>query len=132
MTARALSPYIAVEDARAAIEWYCDTLGAQLSVEPVVMPDGRVGHAELRFGEALLMLSDAHPEIAVVAPDLDAGVPVTLHLEVDEVDQLTRRAEEAGARVDRGPEDAGPGRLSVIRDPFGHRWMLMRPTPGAD
>lgn len=118
-----LTPYLTVSDARAALEWYAAYLGAERLSEPIVMPDGRVGHAELRLRGALLYLSDPHPEIAVIPPD-PAGVPVTLHLVVDEVDALVERLRAAGARVDREPGDSGPGRIAVVRDPFGHRWML--------
>ena len=64
----ALTPYLAVDDARAAIRWYADVLDAGLEGEPIVMPDGRIGHAELAVAGARLYLSDAHPEIGVVAP----------------------------------------------------------------
>lgn len=119
----ALTPYIAVDDARAALDWYAEHLAADPVGEPVVMPDGRVGHAEMRLSGARVFLSDAHPELAVVAPD-PAGVPVTLHLEVDGVDALVDRLRRAGAQVDRQPGDTPAGRIAVVRDPFGHRWML--------
>ena len=117
-----LTPYLAVADARAALDWYRDVLGARPVGAPIVMPDGRVGHAELAFGEAALFLSDAHPEIGVVAPS--GGASVTLHLAVAGVDALVARAVGAGALLDRPPGDTPHGRIAVIRDPFGHRWML--------
>jgi uncharacterized glyoxalase superfamily protein PhnB len=123
----ALTPYLAVGDARAALEWYCAEIGAELVGEPIEMPDGRIGHAELRIRGARAFLSDAHPELAVVAPD-PAGVPVTLHLEVEDVDGLVARLRGAGAQVDREPDDTPAGRLAVVRDPFGHRWMLNQPS----
>jgi uncharacterized glyoxalase superfamily protein PhnB len=123
----ALTPYLAVEDAPAALDWYAEHLGAEPVGEPIVMPDGRVGHAEMRLSGARLFLSDAHPELAVVAPD-PAGVPVTLHLEVDDVDALVERLRRAGAQVDRTPGDTPAGRIAVVRDPFGHRWMLNQPA----
>lgn len=119
----ALTPYIAMTDARAALDWYAAHLGAEPVGDPVVMPDGRVGHAEMRLSGARLYLSDAHPELAVVAPD-PAGVPVSLHLEVADVDSLVDRLRGARAKVDREPGDTPAGRIAVVRDPFGHRWML--------
>jgi uncharacterized glyoxalase superfamily protein PhnB len=98
-------------------------------VDPIVMPDGRVGHVELAVGAGRWMMADEHPEIAVQAPDPDRGAAVTLHLEIDDVDGTVGRATAGGARLDRGPEDTGVGRVAVLRDPFGHRWFLNRP-PG--
>ena len=119
-----LTPYLAVSDARAAIEWYADVLGAVVTYEPIVMPDGRIGHAEMTVEGARFMLADAHPEIQAVAPGAE-GSPVTLHLTVADVDALCARITAAGVSLDRGPEDSAPaGRVAVFRDPFGHRWFL--------
>lgn len=122
-----LTPYLAVADCRAAIEWYVAVLGAQVTHEPIVMPDGRVGHVELTVDGAVFFMADAHPEIHVTPPSGD-GSPVTLHLTVSDVDGLAAAARQAGATVDRGPEDSPPvGRVAVFRDPFGHRWFLNQP-----
>jgi len=123
-----LTPYLAVHDARAAIDWYVDHLGAEVRVEPIVMPDGRVGHVELTVDGARWMMSDEHPEIQVEAPMAGRGAAVTLHLTVADVDGATTRAVAGGAHLDRGPEDSPPvGRVAVLRDPFGHRWFLNQP-----
>ncbi|MEO5708710.1 MAG: VOC family protein [Nocardioidaceae bacterium] len=120
-----LTPYLCVRDARAAIEWYVDRLGAEVTVEPIVMPDDRVGHVELAVDGARWMMSDEHPEIQVEAPVPGRGAAVTLHLTVYDVDGLTKRMVDGGAVLDRGPEDNPPvGRVAVLRDPFGHRWFL--------
>jgi uncharacterized glyoxalase superfamily protein PhnB len=123
-----LTPYIAVDDARRAIDWYLERLGAVVTYEPIVMPDGRIGHVELEIDGARWMMSDSHPELNVEAPQLDRGNAVTLHLTVEDVDALVSRATAGGALLDRGPEDAGIGRVAVIRDPFGHRWFFNQPT----
>jgi len=125
--ASGLTPYLAVPDARASIEWYVDAMGAQAVGEPVVMPDGRIGHAELAIAGARVFLSDEHPEIGVVAPAPGAGAGVSLHLGVADVDAVIVRAASAGAAVEREPSDNAYGRVGVIRDPFGHRWMLNSP-----
>ena len=123
-----LTPYLAVRDARAAIEWYVDHLGAEVTYAPVVMPDGRVGHVELNVDGARLMMSDEHSELQVEAPAEGRGAAVTLHLTVADVDAVTERAVAGGAVLDRGPEDEPPvGRIAVLRDPFGHRWFLDQP-----
>ncbi len=126
-----LTPYLAVRDARAAITWYVEQLGATVTYEPVVMPDGRIGHVELDLDGAHWMMADEHPEIHVEAPASDRGAAVTLHLRVDDVDGIAARVSAAGAVLDRGPEEAGPGRVAVFRDPFGHRWFLNAPSGSA-
>ena len=123
-----LTPYLAVRDARAAIDWYVEHLGAAVTYEPIVMPDGRIGHTELAVDGAGWMMADEHPEIRVEAPDPGRGAAVTLHLTVGDVDGLVARAVDGGAVLDRGPEDAGVGRVAVLRDPFGHRWFLNQPS----
>ncbi|HEV3451369.1 MAG TPA: VOC family protein [Acidimicrobiia bacterium] len=125
-----ITPYLAVAGATRALDWYAEAFGARRRGEPIVMPDGRVGHAELEIGGAPVMLSDEYPEIGVVAPALDQGVPVTIHLHVTDVDALIDRAVAAGATLERAAADFEYGRNGVIRDPFGHRWMIMgAPTP---
>lgn len=120
----ALTPYLAVSDALAALDFYVDVLGAHRVGEPILMPDGAVGHAELEVFGARVFLSDAAPEIGVVAPVPGAGTAVSLHLEVPDVDALMAAAVRAGAGVEREPADGPYGRIAVLRDPFGHRWML--------
>ena len=119
-----LTPYLAVSDAREAILWYVEHLGAQVTHEPIVMPDGRVGHVELALDGAVWMMADEHPELHVEAPAEGRGAAVTLHLTVRDVDALVDRVLVGGALLDRGPEDTGVGRVAVFRDPFGHRWFL--------
>lgn len=125
--ASALTPYLTVADARAAIEWYVDALGAQPVGESISMPDGRIGHAELTIAGARVFLADEHPEIGVAAPTPGTGAAVSLHLEVPDVDAVVARAAAARAGVEREPSDNPYGRVGVIRDPFGHRWMLHSP-----
>jgi uncharacterized glyoxalase superfamily protein PhnB len=125
--AHTLTPYLAVRDARAAIDWYVEVLGAAPSDAPIVMPDGRIGHAELTIAGSRLMLSDEHGEIDVLGPQSRGGTTVTLHLEIPDVDGTVQRAVERGATLEREPVDEPYGRTGVIRDPFGHRWMLQQP-----
>ncbi|MCW2756502.1 MAG: hypothetical protein JWO46_248, partial [Nocardioidaceae bacterium] len=109
-------------------DWYVANLGAAVTYEPIVMPDGRIGHVELSIDGAGWMMADEHPEIYVEAPAPGRGAAVTLHLTVDDVDALAERAVAGGAILDRGPEDnPNTGRVAVVRDPFGHRWFLNRP-----
>lgn len=123
-----LTPYLAVADARAAMEWYAEVLGATVTYEPIEMPDGRIGHTEMAIDGARFMMADAHPEIQAVAPTPGQGSPVTLHLTVEDVDGVASAAQRHGADLDRGPEDdPQAGTIAVFRDPFGHRWFLNRP-----
>jgi uncharacterized glyoxalase superfamily protein PhnB len=130
----ALTPYIIVSDARRAIDWYVSVLGAQRRGEPHVNPDDTIGHAELALGNAVLMLSEPSalwPDVPVRAPDAPATFSHTLHLDVPDVDETTERARRAGAAVEREPADQPYGRGAVIVDPFGHRWLLLRPPATA-
>src|SRR3954463_8028879 len=97
-----LTPYICVADSRRAIEWYVAALGAEVTYEPIVMPDGRVGHCELAVHGARWMMADEHPELHVEAPDPARGAAVTLHLTVEDCDAAARRVQDHGATLDRG------------------------------
>jgi uncharacterized glyoxalase superfamily protein PhnB len=125
----ALTPYIVVSDARRAMDWYVEVFNAQRRGEPHVNADGTIGHAEVGVGDAVLMFSepsDLWPDVPVRAPDSPATFSHSLHLEVDDVDGATERARRSGASVEREPADQPYGRASVIVDPFGHRWILLR------
>jgi len=129
-----LTPYIVVADARRAMNWYVEVFSAQRRGEPHVNADGTIGHAEVGIGDAVLMFSepsDLWPDVPVRAPDSPATFSHTLHLEVDDVDGTTERARRNGAAVEREPADQFYGRGAVIVDPFGHRWILLRPPAGA-
>ena len=125
----ALTPYLVVPDARAALAFYAEALGAVPRGEPYVEQDGRIGHAELVVGGALLLLADEFPELGLLGPLARGGVSATLHLEVPEVDVTVAGAVAAGAELERPAADAAYGRTAVVRDPAGHRWMLQAPAP---
>ena len=130
----ALTPYIMVSDARRAMDWYAEVFGAQPRGELYVNADGTIGHAEVAIGDGVLMFSehsDLWPDVPVRAPDNPATFSHTLHLDVADVDATTELARRSGASVEREPTDAPYGRGSVIVDPFGHRWMLLRPPASA-
>ena len=126
-TTNPLVPYLAVDDAAAALDWYRDVFGA-VEVMRFVGDDGRVGHAEIVIGDAQLFLSDEYPDLDVIGPKARGGTSVMLHLEVVDVDHSHRRAVAAGATSPRPPADQGHGnRSATVIDPFGHRWMLSQP-----
>jgi len=122
-----LVPYLAVRDARAAMTWYADALGAQVMGDPYLMDDDRIGHAELTVAGATLYLADEHPELGLTGPG-DGQVSVSLHLTVPDVDSAVDRAVQVGATLERPVSDAPYGRTGVIVDPYGHRWMLQTPA----
>ena len=120
----AIVPYLIVTDTRRALDWYVDALGAHRRGEPVFMPSGRVGHAELELSGGLIYIADEAPEVGVAAPRPDEGSTVSITAHVRDVDEVTERAVANGARLERPPADYPYGRNAVIRDPFGHRWYL--------
>ncbi|HEX9174937.1 MAG TPA: VOC family protein [Mycobacterium sp.] len=120
-------PYLAVADARAAIAWYADTLGAVLVGEPIVMDDGRIGHAELALAGGVLYLADEYPEFGLKAP-APQSVSVSLMLHVADTDAALRQARDHGAVVQREVYEGHGSRNATIVDPFGHRWMLSGPV----
>jgi uncharacterized glyoxalase superfamily protein PhnB len=126
-----VTPYLIVPEADAAISWYSSALDAQVVGEPIVMDDGRIGHAELFVNGGMLYLASAFPEQGFHAPGPDAPAAVSLHLTVPDVDALTARVGSAGADVERPPYDAPYGRGAAFRDPFGHRWLLHESAPAA-
>jgi predicted enzyme related to lactoylglutathione lyase len=116
------------------MDWYVEVLGAQRRGELWVNSDGTIGHAEVGIGDAVLMFSEASdlwPNVPVRAPDSPATFSHSLHLDVADVDGTTERARRSGASVEREPADQPYGRAAVIVDPFGHRWILMRPPARA-
>jgi PhnB protein len=117
-----LTPYLIVDGANAAIEFYRSVLGA---IERVRMPapEGRVGHAELQLGDSMIMLADEFPDMGVRGPKTIGGTPVSLHVYVEDVDSVFENAVQAGATALRPVEDRFYGdRSGQFEDPFGHRW----------
>lgn len=122
--AHGVVPFLAVADGRSAIDWYVEALGAELHGEPMVMPDGRIGHSELWLAGGPFHVADESPASHVAAPRPEADATVTLGAEVADVDAAIGRAVERGATLERAAADHPYGRNAVIRDPFGHRWLI--------
>jgi PhnB protein len=117
-------PYLIVDGAAAAIEFYASVLGA---TERMRMggPGGKIGHAELEVGESIVMLADEHPEIDALGPKSVGGSPVSMHVYVEDVDAVFQRAIDAGAKVTAELEDKFYGdRSGGFEDPFGHQWHV--------
>ena len=119
-----VTPYLIVDGASAAIDFYCSVLGATERMR-MAAPDGKVGHAELEIGNSVIMLADEHPEIGAVGPKTVGGSPVSLHLYVEDVDSVFQTAIDAGAEQTQPLEDKFYGdRSGGFKDPFGHQWHV--------
>jgi PhnB protein len=119
-----VTPYLAVEGADAAIDFYCKVLGGKERVR-MSAPAGKVGHAEIEIGDSLIMLADAFPEMGVKSPKAVGGTPVTISVYVEDVDSVFERALKEGATEVRGVRDEFYGdRSGQFEDPFGHRWSV--------
>ena len=117
-----LTPYLIVEGASDAIDFYSSVLGAEERFR-LPAPGGRVGHAELQIGDSVIMLADQSPEMDARDPNNVGGTPVSLHVYVEDADAVFERAMQAGARKLRPVEDRFYGdRSGAFEDPFGHRW----------
>jgi PhnB protein len=128
-TATTLTPYLAVHDAEAAIDFYKRAFGAEEVGERYPW-EGKIGHAELRVAGAPVSLADEFAEYNV-SPRTLGGSPVALNLHVEDVDRWTERALAAGAELVSPPTDNDYGRVSKITDPFGHVWMFHGPNKSA-
>jgi uncharacterized glyoxalase superfamily protein PhnB len=127
-----LAAYLACDDPAAAIAWYIDVFDAHLLGEPIVMPDGRIGHAELRVGDTVFMLAGEFPEENHRSPNALGGSTVGLMLHVPDADATYARAVENGATALRPVSVAYGRRGGTIHDPFGHRWFIQTNLEVAD
>ncbi|TWP45736.1 VOC family protein [Lentzea tibetensis] len=119
-----LAPYLCVDGAGAAIDFYRAVFGATERMR-MAEPDGRLGHAELEIGSAVIMLADEFPDLGIRSPKTIGGTPVTLSLYVEDVDDVFAKAIAAGATALRPITDQFYGdRSGQFEDPFGHRWSV--------
>ena len=119
-----VTPYLVVDGAAAAIEFYNSVLGTTERMR-MPAPGGKIGHAELELGNSVIMLADEAPEVGALSPPTVGGSPVTLMVYVEDVDDVVARAEQAGATVLRPVENQFYGdRSGQFEDPFGHRWSV--------
>jgi len=133
MTAKQKAPqqtlraHATVHDAKAAIAFYVKAFGA-VELFRLVEPAGRVGHAEIRIGDSVLMLNDEYPDFGAKSPASVGGSPVAFRIEVPDADVAVGRAVKAGATVVRPVQDEFYGdRMGMVACPFGYRWSLATP-----
>src|SRR5262245_16849385 len=98
-------PYLCCKGAAQAIDFYKHAFGATEAMRLAEPDGGRIGHAEIRIGEAVIMLADEFPEFGFHSPLSLGGSPVSIHVFVEDVDALAKRAEAAGATIERPPAD---------------------------
>jgi PhnB protein len=119
-----LTPYLIVDGASDAIDFYSSVLGATERMR-MDAPRGRIGHAELEIGDSVVMLADENPEMNARGPKAFGGSPVSLMVYVEDVDGVFGRALEAGAKELRPVENQFYGdRMGAFEDPFGHEWNV--------
>lgn len=119
-----VTPYLAVDGAAEAIEFYEKVLGTKERMR-LPGPDGKLGHAELELGDSIIMLADEHPDMGILGPKAIGGTPVTISVYVEDVDSVHQAALDAGAVETRAPENQFYGdRNGQFTDPFGHKWSV--------
>jgi PhnB protein len=118
------SPYLAVDDAARAIEYYTKAFGAK-EVVRMDAPGGKIGHAELEIGDSRIMLSDPFPQSSTKPPKELGGTTASVFMYVEDVDAVVKQAVDAGATVTMEVADQFWGdRFGSITDPFGHSWSI--------
>ncbi len=121
---RTVTPYLTIKNGANALEFYKKAFGAT-EIYKLMMPDGRLGHAEIRLGDSMIMLGDEFPEYGGKAPETLGGSPVSIYLYVEDVDAFFKRALAAGAKERKPVMDQFYGdRSGQLEDPFGHLWWV--------
>jgi PhnB protein len=119
-----VSPYLAVEDAARAIDYYVKAFGAK-EVVRMNAPDGSIGHAELEIGDSRVMLADPFPQSSTRPPKELGGTSVSVFLYVEDVDATVKQAVDAGGTLTMEVADQFWGdRFGGFTDPFGHSWSV--------
>jgi|SRR5262245_7265553 len=120
----AVTPYLIIRGASQAIDFYKKAFGAT-ELMRIGGPDGKIGHAEIRIGKGILMISDEAPQMGHKSPQSFGGTPVGLAFYSEDVDALVKRATAAGAKVTQPVENKFYGdRAAGLTDPFGFTWYV--------
>jgi PhnB protein len=113
-----------VQGAASALEFYTKVFGAT-ELFRMAQPDGKIGHAEIKIGDSIIMLADEHPEMHARSPQSMGGSPVFILLYVEDVDRVFKAAVAAGAKVVLPVQNQFYGdRSGGVEDPFGHQWHI--------
>jgi PhnB protein len=123
-----VTPYLIVRGAARAIEFYKKAFGA-VELMRFPAPGNKIGHAEIRIGEGVVMLADESPEMGHNSPQTLGGTAITLMFYVADVDAQFAKALAAGGTVKQPLKDQFYGdRSGTITDPFGHIWTIATHT----
>jgi PhnB protein len=118
------TPYLIARNAAKAIDWYKEVFGAVEEMR-FRMPDGRVGHAEIKIGDSHIMLADEFPEMNAVSPETTGGTASAIMIYLPDVDAVFNKAVAMGAKVKEELKDKFYGdRNATFYDPFGHQWTV--------
>ena len=121
---RSVTPYLIVDDAAAALEFYAKVFGAVERMR-IGWDGDRIGHAEFEIGDSLVMLASEFPDMQAVSPATVGGTPVSFSVYVEDADGVFARAIEEGATEIRPVADQFYGdRSGTFRDPSGHIWSV--------
>jgi PhnB protein len=119
-----ITPYLIVKGAAAAIDFYKQVLRATELLR-MAGPDGKIGHAELKIGNSVIMLADEHPEMGFRSPQSLGGASISLMLYVENVDGVFKQALTSGAKELQPIKNQFYGdRSGTLQDPFGHVWTI--------
>lgn len=119
-----VQPYLHVRGAAEAIDFYKQAFAATERMR-MPYPDGRIGHAEIQFGDSIIMLADEHPENGIYSPKHFGGSATSIMLYVEDCDAVYHQALSAGAKSVREPADQFYGdRMAGVEDPFGFKWWI--------
>jgi PhnB protein len=123
-----LTSYLIVKGAAKAIDWYKDVFGAT-EIMRMPAPGGRIGHAELKVGDSVLMVADEDQSMGYTAPQAGSRSPVGILIYLEDVDSVYKKAKASGATIEQELTDKFYGdRSAGIADPFGHRWYISTHT----
>lgn len=116
------TPYLIIKDAARALEFYKKAFGAT-EIMRIPSPGGKVGHAEIKIGAAIIMLADEFLDMNCKSPQSFGGTPVSIMVYVQDVDAFVKQAVSADAKVLRPVKNKFYGdRAGSLEDPFGHQW----------
>ncbi len=121
---RTITPYLAINGAAAAIDWYKKAFGAKELARDAI-PDGKIMNARIRIGDSIVMLSDTFPGGGPQSPDMLGNSPVTLHIYTSNIEKIWHQAVDAGAKITMPLDNQFWGeRYGQLTDPYGHHWSV--------
>jgi PhnB protein len=119
-----IRPYLHIDGAARAIEFYAQAFGTTERMR-LTVPGGKIAHAELELGDAVIMLCDPLPQFEPKPPTTLGGTSAEVFVYVEDVDAVVKQAVEAGATIrDEVADQFWGDRYGAITDPFGHMWLI--------